>query len=359
MPLNVICDPELRDTLIEQVVTKLHPQTKRPLVFFTEEIQWMLSHGYCENEQDYIDSERIGRTGTRLARKSRPAMFRILQEYLTLRQQYGKLYDWDDIALHCRRELEKDSSPRVYKHIIVDEGQDFSPEMLRSLALAVPEDGSLTFFGDVAQQIYGQRTSWRSAGLKISKQWEFVENHRNTKQIAKLGLAISNEPYFQGIADLVEPVAPNADGALPTIVKCRDNAEQIDTTLNVARNMAQTSSVAILVKSWAQSNIFLNNLGSSVTKLDRSMNEWLGGNGIYCGTYHSAKGLEFDMVILPYMESTNIPDQDYSDSHGEENAYTYYGKLLYVATTRARTNLLLLYSDELTSLLPKDKRLYN
>ena len=124
---------------------------------------------FCENEQDYIDAERIGRTGTRLARKSRPAMFQILRKYLTLRQQEGKFYDWDDIALHCRRELEEDRSPRVYKHIIVDEGQDFSPEMLRSLAFAVPEDGSLTFFGDVAQQIYGQRTSWRSAGLKISQ----------------------------------------------------------------------------------------------------------------------------------------------------------------------------------------------
>ena len=149
-----------------------------------------------------------------------------------------------------------------------------------------------------------------------------------------MGLAISNEPYFQGIADLVEPVAPNADGALPTIVKCKDDAEQIDITLKIARNAAQTSSVAILVKSWAQSTVFLNNLGSSVTKLDRSMNEWLGGKGIYCGTYHSAKGLEFDMVILPYMESTNIPDQDY-------RGLTWRGKCLHVLREIALMLLLL------------------
>jgi len=112
----------------------------------------------------------------------------------------------DDIAYHVHQEYLNDDHPRRYRHIIIDEGQDFSPEMIRSLVCAVPEDGSLTFFGDVAQQIYGQRTSWRDAGLIISKAWEFKENYRNTQQIARLGLEISKMPYFQGIADIVEPV---------------------------------------------------------------------------------------------------------------------------------------------------------
>ncbi len=90
-----------------------------------------------------------------------------------------------------------------YRHVVViDEGQDFSPEMIRSLAKAIPADGSLTFFGDVAQQIYGHRISWREAGLDI-KVWEFKENYRNTQQIAKLGPEIANMPYFRGLPDIV------------------------------------------------------------------------------------------------------------------------------------------------------------
>lgn len=33
----------------------------------------------------------------------------------------------------------------MYKHIIVDEGQDLSPIMLKSLVKAIPEDGTFTF----------------------------------------------------------------------------------------------------------------------------------------------------------------------------------------------------------------------
>jgi len=57
--------------------------------------------------------------------------------------------------------------------------------------------------GDVAQQIYGHRISWREAGLDIKKVWEFKENYRNTQQIAKLGLEIAKMPYFRGIPDIV------------------------------------------------------------------------------------------------------------------------------------------------------------
>ncbi|WP_155322436.1 UvrD-helicase domain-containing protein [Desulfosarcina ovata] len=147
--------------------------------------------------------ERIGRFGTNLSRKLRPAMYEILEKYVEIRTNSGKMYDWDDIAMYVRNEFEEDTSPRLYKHIIVDGGQDFSPEMIRSLVAAIPKDGSLSFFGDVAQQIYGQRMSWRSAGLEIPQQWFFKENYRNTKQIAQLGLAISRMPFFHDIPDLL------------------------------------------------------------------------------------------------------------------------------------------------------------
>jgi len=57
--------------------------------------------------------------------------------------------------------------------------------MLQSLVAAVPEGGSITFFGDVAQQIYGGRISWRNAGLQVDNShiWRFDQNYRNSKEI--------------------------------------------------------------------------------------------------------------------------------------------------------------------------------
>jgi superfamily I DNA/RNA helicase len=361
---NCICsDSDERQGYIAQALFNIEAKNKgsrffkRPLQFFMDEVQWILRQGITTKE-DYIKVERVGRIGTNLARSLRPIMFEILEEYLRIRNERGKRYDWDDIALHVRQEFEQDTGDRLYRHIIIDEGQDFSPEMIRSLATAIPENGSLTFFGDVAQQIFGQRMSWREAGLDIPQVWMFKENYRNTKQISQLGLAISQMPFFEGIADIVEPTSPRADGPLPTLAKCKDESQQIDIALSVARNAATTQSVAILTKNRAQERFFSPQLGNEATRLHRELRVWRDGPGISYGTYHSAKGLEFDMVILPFLDADNIPDQEYKESHGDEDAMTHHGRLLYVAITRAKTNLILLFNGESTPLLPANEFLY-
>lgn len=364
MRYNCICsDPDERKGYISRAVKAVEAEYdpskffKRPIEFFMDEIQWIFSHGITSSDE-YVEVDRVGRIGTNLSRKLRPVMYEILEKYIELRNQAGNMYDWDDLALHVRKEFEDDTSTRMYKHIIIDEGQDFSPEMIRSLAAAIPEDGSLSFFGDVAQQIYGQRMSWRSSGLNIPQQWFFKENYRNTKQIAQLGLAISRMPFFNDIPDLVEPTSPRADGALPTLAKCSNEAQQVELALKAARNVSTTQSVAILVKNREQEKVFSTALGTNATRLHRDLAVWNDGPGIYHGTYHSAKGLEFDMVILPFLDSENLPDKDHVASHGEEDAQTHDGRLLYVTVTRAKTNLILLYSNELTTLLPVDGSLY-
>ena len=252
MGSNSICGPDLRRVLISRAldnVTQRYEKSKffeRPLIFFLDEIGWILSHG-IENEEQYIAVERVGRVGTTLARRLRGVMFEILKEYLALRGQEGKLYDWDDIAYYVHQEYLQDDQARRYRHIIIDEGQDFSPEMIRSLASAIPEDGSLTFFGDVAQQIYGQRTSWRFAGPTVPQTWEFKENYRNTKQVARLGLAISKMPFFEGIADIVEPTPPRADGPslrLPNMIPVlnRSKSPFVLREIQAKRRVSQFSS---------------------------------------------------------------------------------------------------------------------
>ena len=361
-----ICNQDERKIYIEQAVKAVESGYKpskffkRSIEFFMDEIQWIFSHGITSSDE-YVKVTRVGRIGTVLSRELRPVMYKILEKYTEIRGQNGKIYDWDDIALHVRKEFEDDESDPLYRHIIIDEGQDFSPEMIRSLATAVPEDGSLSFFGDVAQQIYSQRMIWRSAGLKIAQKWLFKENYRNTKQIAQLGLAISKMPFFKDIPDLVEPTSPRADGPLPTLAYCSDETQQVELALEYAKDASKIGRVAILVKNREQEKRFSDELGSSATRLHRNLSTWNDGPGIYHGTYHSAKGLEFDLVILPFLDSIYFPDKNYVALHGEDAAMTYDGRLLYVAVTRAKTDLILLCcSDKLTPLLPVplDSNLY-
>lgn len=328
---------------------------------FAEEFKWMAKLG-IRTEEDYMEVERVGREDTRIIRKYRPIVYNVYQRYLRLRSEAGYDYDWDDLAQSVQYEFENDNSPRMYRHIVIDEGQDFSPVMLKSLVLAIPPDGSLTFFGDMAQQIYGSRISWRSAGLRPSKIWEFKENYRNSKQIAQLGLAISDMSFFQGVSDLVEPNAPKADGPLPTLVKCRNEDEETKLALQQAIAMGNTQVVAILTRNRTREKHYLNSISASglpVQRLHRNMYTWSSEPRVSVGTYHSAKGLEFDAVILPYCSDTKLPDKSRILAlDSEEDAMSDEGRLLYVAVTRAKTRLIIMYSGNPTQLLPVNPALY-
>jgi superfamily I DNA/RNA helicase len=331
-----------------------------PVDFFFEEIKWMSDHGFFSRD-DYLVAERSGRDGLPLNRTRREAVFDVFEEYRTRREVLGKPYDWDNLATAVCGEFDRDPSPRRYRHVVIDEGQDFSPEMLRSLTKAIPPDGSLTFFGDAAQQIYGTRISWRSLGLSVSNvsnRWNFTQNYRNTRQIARLALAVSRMPYFSGIPDIIEPVAPTADGPLPTLVRFGSRDEEIDLVVEQAARLSGARSVAILLRNRADESLIVGWLPTGAIRLHGKMMTWETGAGLRYGTYHSAKGLEFDYVILPFLSDERLPDPEHVAAFGPMNAATHDGKLLYVGITRAKVGLILTYTGNPTRLLPPDPDLY-
>jgi superfamily I DNA/RNA helicase len=276
-------------------------------------------------------------------------MWEIRERYRILRAEAGYAYDVDEIAVDVERTLNGDAQPRLYRHVIIDEGQDLSPAMLRALSKAVPADGSLTFFGDVAQQIYGRQMTWRSAGLSPPKIWQFEENYRNTKSIARLAIAVSQMPYYAVEADLVVPKQPAADGPRPTLVSCKDVAAEFAFVQSIARNASKTGSVAILTRTNAQARAFQKSL-LDARQLHDTLSVWNDGPGISIGTLHNGKGLEFDTVILPHLSDEMFPHPRAIEHDGAEEAAAVEGRLLYVGVTRARSALLLTYCGQRTTL---------
>lgn len=218
---------ELKNS-IEQALERLkteHPAEstlKRPKEFFVDEITFIERFGF-NNFAEYREAERIGRASSNIKRENRKWIFAVYEEYQTLRQTDGPKYDWDDLAFYVFRELQEDDSERRYTHIIVDEGQDFSPMMIKSLVAATAQDGSFTFFGDVAQQIYGSRLSWRDSGITTNKIWRFDVNYRNPESIVAFATAITETKYWRQDRDMVEATSQVAKGpmSLTQISFCR------------------------------------------------------------------------------------------------------------------------------------------
>lgn len=363
LPWGSICRPDDRRRFIrlalqeDQVDGVRSSMLQRPVEFFDEEFQWIQQHGIA-NVQDYIATERIGRTTVRIPRAERTVLFDLYTRYLDQRRRGGKFYDWDDLASNVTKELEFDDRERRYRHVVIDEGQDFSPEMLRSLSAAIPHGGSLTFFGDIAQQIYGHRMSWRSAGLRAPRIWQFQENYRNTKQISRLALSLAASPSFPDDPDLVEPTTPTADGPLPALVRLSSEAKEREFVISQAIRLAQTGTVAILFRIRDQEADFTRRITSRTTRLHRELDQWPSGPGLFYGTYHAAKGLEFDTVFLPFLSHQYWPHPPDVQILGNREAAARDSRLLYVGITRARSALILTYSGRVTPLLPREENLY-
>jgi superfamily I DNA/RNA helicase len=288
-----------------------------------------------------------------LGPSQRRAVWDIRRNYLATRVAGGYPYDWAGLPAAVRASLAADTAARRYKHIVVDEAQDLSPESIRSLAEAIPADGSLTLFADYAQQIYGQRVSWRSCGLKVAKAEPFRDNYRNSHEIARLAIAMAQMSHFRDSADLVEPRAPQrAAGAKPTLIRYPSpEAEAAAVTANAA-DFGRFARVGVLARTRAEARLAVAGMDGVRMLHDDNIKRWEIDTGVYAGTYHSAKGLEFDVVILPFCGANRCPDDDAVAAFGFEEAASRESRLLYVGVTRARDELIITHTNELTPLLP-------
>ena len=258
--------------------------------------------------EEYLAVSRVGRMAA-LQQGQRRAVWDIHKKYLEARTAGGYPYDWAALPAAVRASLATDTAARRYKHIVVDEAQDLSPESIRSLAEAIPADGSLTLFADYAQQIYGQRVSWRSCGLKVAKAEVFLDNYRNSPEIARLAIAMAQMPHFMDSADLVEPRAPQrAAGAKPTLAGYTSAQEEAVAVAANAASFGKLSRVGALARTRAEARLAVAGV-AGVRMLHDNMQRWELQAGVYACTYHSAKGLEFDVVFLPFCGADRSPDR--------------------------------------------------
>lgn len=366
---NGIVRPERKEHYVNQALEaakKKWPEEstfKRPASVFIDEIAFIERFG-IETFNDYKMAERIGRASVNIKRDNRKWFFIIYEEYLTLRTNGQYQYDWDDMALYVYKALQTDTRKRLYDHIIVDEGQDFSPIMIKSLINAVGTNGSFTFFGDVAQQIYGSRLSWRDSGIIIKDTgiWKFDKNYRNPATISAFAKDITNSEYWEQNNDMVSPRPFIAEGPKPVLVRFDTRQSELAWVVKQVKSSISTSSNVIVCRNRLTVNalqrVFSRN-GIIPTIINRDQAGLVSEKGVYLSTFHSVKGLEFENVFIPFLCDGIFPDQEVlENATSEENAFADELKLLYVAATRSKYGLFISYHGVLSQLFPENSTNY-
>jgi len=229
-------------------------------------------------------------------------------------------------------------------YIIVDEIQDFTREEIQEFIEAARMH--YLFFGDTAQSIYRQYGKQTMTIAQIAQMTglntlQLFNNYRLPRPVAK----ITQDYVGVDVQEYKEKVYQNKETELPHFVHFNSEQEQIEALLKLVNNN-EGRNIGILLPNNPEviriSLEFSNNNVECEFKYNKGENDFDYVDNLNFNTtlpkimtYHSAKGLQFDMVILPM----------YNGANDDETR-----KALYVAMTRTMHTLYVLYST--STLLP-------
>lgn len=316
--------------------------------FISNESHWIEDNNITTAKQ-YEHVKRIGRGTERISSIQRPIMYKVFQQFQNMRtQNLGKSFSFHDIFWHIP-ELSIPEEKKA-KYIIIDEVQDVSPAMFTALKHLIKKDGYWSVFGDLSQNIFGQRISWSSLGLdNIKKQYRLRKNYRNSKEISILAKKILDTNYFDHTNNFIEPIPGSRIGGKIQYFK-QDNSNWIKTLLTYLKY----DSCAIIYMSGYDAKILKNNLSNHNIHYTTDIKN-CNSHQVFIQSINKIKGLEFDNVIFygidksTYEMRSEISDpQDHTLNFKEmtDDDKAIYAKYVYVAITRARNNLTIVYKNE-------------
>ena len=311
------------------------------LDYFIDEVKYVEGRFLPDQRDKYLRATRSGRGRVPAVPRAlrNKLLADVIDPYEMMKSQTGKV-DWSDVALKAAG-----ASRRDYDVVIVDESQDLSANQIRAVLAHLHEDHVTTFIIDAVQRIYPQVFQWREIGIDMRPQMVFTlaRNHRNTAEIARLACS------------LVRGLPPDDDGVLPDKKACQESgplpevvegtySAQIDYMLDwVKPHLAAGETVAILQPRGGDWFSFTRSVlrQRSIQYCELTRNpEWpTGPEQLALSTIHSAKGLEFDHVLMPGLNKEVTP-------HGNEDGdgtLDSLRRLIAMGVGRARKTVMLGY----------------
>jgi DNA helicase-2/ATP-dependent DNA helicase PcrA len=222
-----------------------------------------------------------------------------------------------------------DGEPLRYRHVAVDEVQDFSALEVRVLMECLDAHRSLTLAGDTQQHVTAGSgyTSWsdffRQLGVAGTEVDTLQVSYRSSEQIARFGAAV--------LGDLREsdvPLVTTRTGPPVELFAYTDHGACIASLADALTALAHEeplASVALLTPSRELSDLYAGGLAEcEVPRLHQvRRQDFRFSPGIEITEVEQVKGLEFDYVVLVGVDAEHYP------------ATPKARRLLHVGATRA------------------------
>lgn len=300
---------------------------------------------------DYRQASRTGR-GRGLAVKERKTLWQVFGGVIDALAE-RRLRDWTGLCLRAEELLDGGVAQSPYTAVVVDEVQDLRPPELRFLrALCAGNPGNLMVCGDAGQRIYAGGFSLSALGIPVRGRAAVLRiNYRTTEQIRRvadrlLGVVADDmdggEEARTGTRSLLRGPEPVLRGYASRNLELEAATAQVEAWM---RDGLQPEAIGIFARTGGTANAagaLLAHAGIPWRRLsDRDDNATAGVN---VGTMHRAKGLEFKAVLVLDCSDGVLPSpgaiRNADDPQDREAATARERRLLYVAMTRARDELL-------------------
>ena len=314
------------------------------------ELERVLKGRDVQSLEDYLAMQRTGRR-TPLSGEMREQVWRLGEEWDRHLGEAG-IVAFPDVVRRAR-DLARRRTASAYRAAIVDESQDLTLVGLQLIRALVDGDGqdaadSLFIVGDSAQKIYAGGFTPAQAGVKVRGRSAVLRlNYRNTHEIMAAAMACTGQAAGDG------PEA-GSSGVRPLLASAADFDGQVARAVEQIRKLRETSAVGFGdVGVFAPTNHLANDAEKAIQKAGlpcQSLRHIDGrpNDRIKVGTFHRAKGLEFKVVFLLDLSAGCFPQpRDRWQSQAEyEDEHALAISTLFVAMTRARDRLFILYSGE-------------
>ena len=337
--------------------------------YLKAEIERVIKGNGIQNLEEYLSVERLGRKRS-FSRKIRKLVWELSEIWdRKLRERNAVRYI--DKKINAR-DVAQNAPPGRYRCVIVDEAQDMTlveMQLVRALVAGAPEnpvpkDGML-ILDDPAQRIYpgGFRPRW--AGLEISgRSYQLTRNYRNLPAIYRAAkrvrgtdlVAVEDEEdramleaeldFPEGEFERPIQVLVDSKGETPFL---RDKIWETNAQKGFSYN-----DMAVFFKYNQQVDATMKYLESEDIPCAQMTRDGISGDGVRVGTYDRAKGLEFRVVFIPRLGSTQFPQgNEEADSMRQtvdadqirESRQLELDRL-YIAMTRARERLFMIADED-------------
>lgn len=289
------------------------------------------------NNEELFDSATAGRIP------------KVLEQYMKSEFDNNiknNIIDEDDLAplYYIKILIDGISDEERFKHIVVDEVQDYSMfqlDVIRNLAIG----NSLTLVGDLAQGIYYYKgiNSWDELIKDVfnseATYVQLSQSYRSTVEIIDFASKVLNSQNLN--IKECKPVLRH--GEKPKIIEVKIEEEYVTEIENIIKLLKENNkrSMAVITKDDKEANNFYRILqknskykfGIVTEKNDKCEEDFL------IIPSYLTKGLEFDCTIL-----LNPSEDSYSESLLDK-------KLLYVSLTRALHMEFIIKLDSITKLI--------